>query len=1692
MRKFSPILPIVFMSFSMAVAAERPVSGVVAVTTGLLQASYTDGAGNVGRDVDTGGAIFLDDLVSTGRGVKSQILLKDHSVFTIGENSKIVFDTFVYDPRTKDGKLTANITQGVFRFVSGNIASKNPEQMTVNVGTATVGVRGTAVAGRVTEEGTELILLSGQIDVSTDQGTQEIIKPGWGVSVSPLGEVSPPAPVPEARLETLLTDLSTADDESEEASEEAEAEPTEEGGEETASDDGGNEDTAEAQEEEEEVSSVAEAEAEEETEAEEQAEVEAEAESGTETESVSEDEAAAETETAAVEEDAPSQTEVQTEAETAAEAETETQTETAQLDEPVVTAETQEVENEPVTAPADAENETPSAPVETAALSDAPALTETETEPTVTPVLAPAPSEAPQPVEAKAAAIVTVAATTPATPPLTTPATTEAPPVNQGPPVTVPQVQPVEINQVPEPSAPSAFDQVVLQTLAARAAAVAVAAPELPAIPAPSIASEIIAAVTRPTEQTEAVDDAPSVETPVETETRVVTEVIEPEAIVENVADNRSREETVVTIRAERNEPIVETPEPEAPSANQPVVEEPEPVLPTLTAVRGEFETIGEHTDTSAALVVGQVSTDDGSDTIVYELGGADAQYFEISSDGLVRLRANTGLNFEDTASYDITVAARNESGDSARQAFSIAISDENDLPVITTTTPPGSEQDAVFTYVLGAQDEDAGEALAFNAETLPSWLSLGSNSNGETILTGTPGNDDVGRETIVLTVNDGTGSSEARFDINVANINDAPTLSSLSGIAFTDTSGDDSFAAATGTATGTDIDVNDSLTYGLANGVASNLSGYSKQVAGTYGTLYLDEATGDYRYVPDDEAIEGLKSATSETFTVSVIDGSNASANGTLTVNVSGANDAPTLSSLSGIAFTDTSGDDSFAAATGTATGSDLDASEVLTYGVDGGVATNLSGYTKQVVGTYGTFYVNETTGAYQYVPDDAAIEGLKGDANERFDVSVTDGSGAVAQGEITVNVSGANDAPTLSSLAAISLTDSAGDDAFSATNAAVTASDLDVGETFTYGLSGGVASTLAGYDSKLEGSYGTLHINESTGNYTYVPDDDKVEALSADAAESFDISVSDGSGANATGTVNVNINAVNDAPVNLSISNAVIPSTVAYGTNEVTSDNLLSNAELANSAAGWDKTNICSSNTCGTVTDGMLKTGPNASQLKQDVDLVSALGLTDEQVSKGGVLSWSTEVWMNSNFCMGAYVSDDCNDTATVAVTATNAAGQSLVNEEDKRTQKANWETWTQSKNVNEAPTNVTYVMNGKDYTYWGCCGYGPQFRNPSLTYSYTISDDIVVGSLAADDAESDGLSFSLNNDASGMFEIRGNQLILKGGSEINQSGNNAFSLSINVTDANGTTSALPLSISVADVAGVAEQIQQQLQSNEDVVYTFEADFGAGETVSGVSLPSWLSLTDLSNGLVRLTGTAPHSGSTSFSLVSSKNGKRTTSHYTITVDDNCTGAYCTQFVSSNDTVNLATYSVQDGDHFIDDTKFHNFSSWDAVHAALSAGTGTYERTDLSMNSVRGGGDWTGNMRYEIDYGNRTVESTLWGSFTGYDNGNGAVSGSFTSEDLMDFAKANSDCYSRAGQCYTNRTPTSQLTCTGTGGTCTADNHAHVSAVPVGMVQLLQDGNGAFAAIGQMQVSDDAAAGAEVANTDVMLLDPQ
>ena len=98
-----------------------------------------------------------------------------------------------------------------------------------------------------------------------------------------------------------------------------------------------------------------------------------------------------------------------------------------------------------------------------------------------------------------------------------------------------------------------------------------------------------------------------------------------------------------------------------------------------------------------------------------------------------------------------------------------------------------------------------------------------------------------------------------------------------------------------------------------------------------------------------------------------------------------------------------------------GTLVGADVDALDVLTYGIQGGAGDLIQpGYNISKAGDFGTLYINSATGAYLFVPNAAAIEALDDGETDSdlFTVTVTDGTATVTQ-DYTGNVSGADDAP-------------------------------------------------------------------------------------------------------------------------------------------------------------------------------------------------------------------------------------------------------------------------------------------------------------------------------------------------------------------------------------------------------------------------------------------------------------------------------------------------------------------------------------------------------------------------------------------------------------------------------------------------------------------------------------------------------
>src|SRR5215510_11967421 len=131
---------------SAAVAGAAPRAGVAAAVRGKVTLDRT---GSVGVAVETGAQIYLGDRIATGPEGGLQVLLLDESVFTLGPNSALVVDRFVYDPKGDDSELQTELVRGAFRFVSGKIAKRDPDKMKVKLPAGTIGVRGTIVGAQV-------------------------------------------------------------------------------------------------------------------------------------------------------------------------------------------------------------------------------------------------------------------------------------------------------------------------------------------------------------------------------------------------------------------------------------------------------------------------------------------------------------------------------------------------------------------------------------------------------------------------------------------------------------------------------------------------------------------------------------------------------------------------------------------------------------------------------------------------------------------------------------------------------------------------------------------------------------------------------------------------------------------------------------------------------------------------------------------------------------------------------------------------------------------------------------------------------------------------------------------------------------------------------------------------------------------------------------------------------------------------------------------------------------------------------------------------------------------------------------------------------------------------------------------------------------------------------------------------------
>jgi large repetitive protein len=515
-----------------------------------------------------------------------------------------------------------------------------------------------------------------------------------------------------------------------------------------------------------------------------------------------------------------------------------------------------------------------------------------------------------------------------------------------------------------------------------------------------------------------------------------------------------------------------------------------------------------------------------------------------LSFDAATQTFTGTPLN-DDVGALTVRVTATDTSGATASQDFSVTVNNTNDGPVASAVIADQStNEDAGFSFTVppaSFTDVDVGDSLSLSASLsdgspLPAWLSFDAATQ---TFSGTPANEDVGALTIRVIATDTSGATATQdFEVTVNNTNDGPVASAV--IANQSTNEDAGFSFTVAPGSFSDVDVGDSLTLSATLADGSPLPAW----------LSFDPATQTFSGTPLNGDVGSLA------IRVTATDTSGATATQDFTVAVNNTNDAPVITSSNAVSFAEN--------ATGTvytAAATDVDAGTTLTYSISGTDAA--------------LFNINATTGAVTFKSSPNYEAPTDAGGNNVYDITVGASDGTVTTTkDVAITVTNVNEAPTITSAAAVSFAERA-----TGTVYRVAATDPDAGAALTYSLSGTDAARF--------------NINSTTGAITFKSRPNYEAPTDAGGNNVYDVTVRASDGTNiTTKAVAITVTNVNEAPV---ISSAASASFAENGTGTVytvAATDVDAGTTLTYSLAGIDAAKFNINATTGAVT---FKSSPN-----------------------------------------------------------------------------------------------------------------------------------------------------------------------------------------------------------------------------------------------------------------------------------------------------------------------------------------------------------------------------------------------------------------------------------------------------------------------------------------------------------------
>ena len=173
-------------ALSLLLVATAAVADIGSVTDVTGIAIIKRGSSSVA--VSKGTLIEMNDRVEAKAG-EVKIVFKDDTTVRVTASSALVIDDFVYDPKTKGGKLGLKAAEGTVRYVSGNIAHNNPNSVNIKTPTAAIAVRGTDFVMAVGETGASTVILMPTCEIEHNINLKGLICGSGAIDVQSGGHI---------------------------------------------------------------------------------------------------------------------------------------------------------------------------------------------------------------------------------------------------------------------------------------------------------------------------------------------------------------------------------------------------------------------------------------------------------------------------------------------------------------------------------------------------------------------------------------------------------------------------------------------------------------------------------------------------------------------------------------------------------------------------------------------------------------------------------------------------------------------------------------------------------------------------------------------------------------------------------------------------------------------------------------------------------------------------------------------------------------------------------------------------------------------------------------------------------------------------------------------------------------------------------------------------------------------------------------------------------------------------------------------------------------------------------------------------------------------------------------------------------------------------------------------------------------